>query len=142
MARRERDTIGELKVEKLIANNISNVIGAEAANVINIALTMKGGLNRKVTDRGMCLPWYISSDAAGQVLQSNATGPDAIAIDTNGALLKSGGDQVVQGHLIFEATGVADLDVTHAGADTFYFNLVLPDGSIWTSGALTFDATT
>jgi len=141
MAWRENPTFGKgTKIEQLVSLVSEFTIGTEAANVINVAIQLVGGVYGRDVDRAMCLKWYLSSDSAGQVLE--ATGPDAIAIGTDGMLMKSGGDSVVQGDLTFETDGDADLDITKSGADTFYLNLVMPDGNILTSDAITFDATT
>lgn len=141
MAWRENVAFGAgAKIEQLITTVATITVGTEAANVINVAIQLSGGTYGRDVTRALAVKWYLSSDSAGQVPES--TGPDAIAVGTDGALLKSGDDSVIHGTLIFEADGDADLDITKSGADTFYLNLITPDGNLQTSGAITFDATT
>lgn len=137
MAWREQATLGDLHVGRIL--NAAFTIGAEAANVINVAVAVTSSVTGKSTAQAVGLPFYLSSDAAGQVLEG--TGPTSIAVGTNGVTIPSGGDSVVTGTVVTETTGLVDLDLTlSSGADTFYLNLVMPDGRIMTSGAITFAA--
>ena len=115
------------------------VVGTEALNVINVTVQLEDGAGDDMA-RASCIAFYLSSDADGQVLEG--TGPDTIAIGTDGVIIPSGGDSVITGMLVSEADGDIDLDITKTGADTFYLNLVMPDGSLSTSGVITFDSTT
>jgi len=116
------------------------VVGTEAANVINVAIQLKDGAGSDLAYR--CgLNFYLSSDVNGDTLETS--GPDAIAIGTDGILIKNGADSLISGFLISEADGDIDINMTHAGADTFYLNLVNPlTGKVITSSVITFDATT
>jgi hypothetical protein len=114
-------------------------VGAEAANVINVAIQLNDANGSAVASR--CgLKMYLSSDENGDTIEGN--GPDSWAIGTDGILLPDGGDSLISGVVISEVDGDIDIDLTHAGEDTFYMNLVLPNGKVVTSGAITFDATT
>jgi hypothetical protein len=117
----------------------SIAVGDETANVINVAVQLQAPDSSKTNGKAY-IKAYLSSDTAGDVLE--ATGPDAIAIGTNGTIFKSGGDSVVLFDLKSEVNGKIDLDITKSGADTFYLNLVMPNGDVVTSAAITFDATT
>jgi len=114
-------------------------VGTEAANVINVGIQLTDA-SGDATAAANALDFYLSSDSAGQTLETS--GPDAIAIGTDGVLIKNGSDSLISGKVISEADGDIDLDLTHAGADAFYLNLILPNGKIATSGVITFDATT
>lgn len=123
---------------KCKATKASFVVGAEAANVINVAIKLLSEDGTPVNIR-TAVPFYLSSDATGDTLEGS--GPDTIAIGTDGVLIKSGGDSLITGTLVSEVDGDIDVNLTHAGADTFYLNLVI-DGRVFTSGAITMDATT
>jgi len=131
---------GQLKNRKgqLKAQKVSFVVGAEALNVINVAMTFQAEDGSPVNVRTGA-PAYLSSDANGDTIEGS--GPDSWAIGTSGIFIANGGDSKISGMLYSEASGAADLSLTHAGADTFYLN-VLVDGKIFTSGAITMDATT
>lgn len=117
---------------------VKMTVGAEADNVINVALVFQ-------TENGVTVNCatgaqvYLSSDAAGDTIEGS--GPDAWAIGTNGIFLKNGGDSLISGYIVSESTGLADLNLTHAGADTFYL-CVIVDGRRFVSSVITFDATT
>jgi hypothetical protein len=113
-------------------------IGTEAANVINVAVQLTDGTDDIAAAANVRI--YLSSVATG--LDFEATGPDSWAIGTDGSLLADGGDSVIAGQVVSEADGDFDLDITKSGADTFYLVVVLPNGGIAVSGAITFDATT
>lgn len=116
----------------------SFVVGTEAADVINVAIQLKDNKGKDITYKAKLNGCYLSSDAAGDVLE--ATAPDAIAIGTDGTIFKSGGDSLTLFDLRSEADGDIDLDITEAtGADTVYLNVVI-DGVVYTSGAITFAA--
>lgn len=139
MAFRENISLGKAKIRKPYLLDAEFSIGAEAANVINVAVQLKDPVDGKPIDRAVAVPFYLSSDSAGQVLE--ATGPTSIAIGTDGVVIPNGGDSKVAGMLVSEEDGDIDIDITlSSGADTFYLNLVMPDGRIVTSAAITFAA--
>lgn len=116
--------------EKLGAPAI--VVGAEAATVINVAIQLKDSAGADLAVRGSVLA-YVSDDAAGDSVA--ATAPDTVAIGTDGLAIP-----LVAGKaflLTSEADGDIDLNFTNAGADTFYLILVMPDGKLVPSGAIT-----
>jgi hypothetical protein len=128
-----RNVAGQYKPAK-----VTFVIGAEAANVMNIAFTFRTENDVPVNVRTAAL-LYLSSDANGDTKEGS--GPDSWAIGTDGIFFPDGSDSLISGVLVSEVTGKADLNLTHAGADTFYVNVIV-DGRVFTSGAMTFDATT
>jgi len=116
----------------------SFVVGAEAANVINVGIQLKAQDGSDIAYRAG-MGFYLSSDANGDTIEAN--GPDSWAIGTDGILLPDGGDSLISGVVISEVDGDIDIDMTHSGADTLYLNLLV-DGEVYTSDAITFDATT
>lgn len=113
------------------------VVGAEAANAINVAMQMNKADGNPCTMRAHVFA-YLSDDANGDSIVANA--PDGgWAIGTDGVLIP-----VVAGkaaHLIAEADGDIDVTITHAaGAKTCYLIIVHPSGKISSSPAITFAA--
>jgi hypothetical protein len=124
--------------EKKQVASASFVVGAETANVINVGIQLKARDGTDVAYRAG-MSFYLSSDANGDTIESS--GVDSWAIGTDGILIPDGGDSLVSGVVISEVDGDIDIDMTHAGADTFYLNLLV-DGEVYTSAVITFDATT
>lgn len=121
--------------ESSAVNAVSFTIGAEAANVINVGIQLKDkGLD--VAERVSVLA-YLSDDANGDSVAGSA--PTTVAIGTDGVAIP-----LVAGKcflLTSEADGDIDIDITlSAGADTWYLVIVLPDGRLVPSGAITFAA--
>jgi hypothetical protein len=112
----------------------SFVIGAEGGNAINVAIQLKDAAGNDLAVRGSVLA-YLSDDANGDSVA--ATAPDGnVAIGTDGVLLPVVADKVFQ--LVSEADGDIDIDIGESGADTWYLILVMPDGRLVASNAITF----
>lgn len=109
-------------------------IGAEADDVINVAIQLKDHQGNNLQQR-CCIGWYLSSDANGDAL---ASAPDTVAIGTDGLLIEELADQ--SGKVICEADGDIDINIGKSGAATYYLVLVMPDGSLVVSDAITFAA--
>ena len=62
----------------------------------------------------------------------------AVAASTNGHVYDLSGTAKKFFLLTTTATGRVDVSITEAAAKTFYLNVVMPDGSVKTSGAITF----
>lgn len=110
-------------------------LSAEAANIITASIQLKNQSAGDLAIRGGVFA-YLSDDANGDSIA--ATAPDGgWVIGTDGLLIP-----VVAGKaawLISEADGDIDVAITHvAGAKTVYLILVMPDGSLAKSGAITF----
>ena len=108
-------------------------VGAESTNAINVVVQLRGLKNADLGEK-IALPWYLSSDATSQALASAPSG--GIAIGTDGLLIETLTNQA--GIVVCEVDGDIDVTITDTGTPTMYLNLVLPDGSIATSGAITF----
>ena len=110
------------------------VIGAEAANVINVAIQLKDSAGADLAVRGSVLA-YLSDDANGDSIA--ATAPSGgVAIGTDGLAIPLVAGKAFQ--LVSEADGDIDLDITEAAADTWFLVLVTPDGKLVASTAITF----
>jgi hypothetical protein len=136
MAWREDAVLGNVHVDKILDVDFS--IAAEDSNAIITTITVKSAVTGKSMGRAVGLPFYISSDSAGQTLEA---GTDLTpTADTNGLIIVDGGDSKVAGYIVTETTGLMGFKIADAGADTYYINLIMPDGRIETSGAITLAA--
>ena len=109
------------------------VVGDEAANVINVTIqfTDANGDDMAVP---VSVKWYHANDSAG--LTPTTTAQDGgTAIGTDGALIESVAN--LSGTMISEADGDVDIDVTDAGTFTTYLVVVMPNGLLVISGAIT-----
>lgn len=107
-------------------------VGAEVANVIAVDVQFKNGEVDVVTDVISCLA-YLSDDAAGDTFSATApssvpTGDDLVILALNRVFL-----------LVTTGTdGKLTVNITEAGADTWFLVVVLPSGKIAVSDAITF----
>lgn len=113
-------------------NDAVFTIGDEATDVINVAVQLNQGANA-IGGKAVVMA-YLSSDAAGDTPVATA---DTVAIGTDGSLVS-----IVSKELFMvrsEDDGTFDINVTEATASTtYYLNVVMPDGSVVTSDAITF----
>ncbi len=107
-------------------------IGSESANVINVAAQLKAQ-NGNYGQRG-AVTCYLSDDANGD---SISAAPNAVAIGTDGVIIKAyaASESFVA---VSESDGNIDIDITETAADTFYLVVVLPNGELVVSEAITF----
>jgi len=112
-------------------------VGAEAANAINVALQLKDAQGNDLAVHSSVFA-YLSDDASGNSIVSAA--PDGgWAIGTDGLLIPVVANKAA--HLTSESDGDIDVTITHAaGAKTCYLIVVLPNGKLSASGAITFAA--
>ena len=109
-------------------------IGAEGSNAINTVIQISDRHNGGDLSEKVAIPWYLSSDAGGNVI--SAAPQTGIAIGTDGLLIEWTNN--VSGIVVSEDDGDIDLTITDTGVATFYINLIMPDGKVYTSGAITF----
>ena len=109
-------------------------IGAEASNEIAIAVQLVDRENGNEIGEAVSLLGYITSDSAGQTL---ATAPDGgTVVGTDGLFIPWTAG--LAGLMTSEADGDLDLILTESSTGSWYLNLVMPDGKLYTSGAMTF----
>jgi hypothetical protein len=108
-------------------------IGAEASNAItvNVQLTDQNGAD--LAARGH-VGWFLSSDANGDAKAAAASGGVAVGTDGHITALVTG----VSGWAFSESDGDIDIVITDTTVRTVYLNILLPDGSVVTSGAIAF----
>lgn len=143
--------LGKNNVDGTIVDRVKNVlnktdgdfpagvtftIGAEAANVINVAMqfTDHDGDDMAVPCQALV---YTSSDSAGQTLR-DPPATDTV-VGTDGTILVTHGTRNVK-LCVSEADGDLDLNITDAsGAQTYYLNVCF-GGRVFTSDVITFAA--
>lgn len=111
-------------------------VGADAGTTVAVTVQFVDRENGSELAERVAVPWYLSADANGDALASATSG--GIAIGTDGLLIEWTAN--LAGLLISEADGDADVVLTEAGAGTWYLVLVMPDGMLVVSGAITFTA--
>lgn len=117
-------------------------VGTEAANAINVAIQLKDSKGNDCPSRRTILA-YLSDDAYGDSIV--ATEPNtSVLIGTDGLLIPlltgAAGAELNMSvfMLVSEVDGDIDITITNTTADTFYLILVMPDGRLLASGAITF----
>lgn len=116
--------------------DVDFTIGTEATNVINVGLQLNDAGGTALATRTAVLA-YLSDDANGDSIA--ATAPSGgWAIGTDGLLIPVVANKAAT--FISEADGDIDIAITETGADTWYLVVVLPNGKLAVSGAITFAA--
>jgi hypothetical protein len=113
----------------------SFTIGTEAANIINVAVQLKDAdaVNLAAIKS---LKIYLSDNTTGN--NFIATAPSGtVVIGTNGALYDVGGNKKVF-QVITNSSAQFDINITEVGVKTLYLVLVLPNGALKISSAITF----
>jgi hypothetical protein len=109
------------------------VEGAGAADAIDISIQLEDGNGADLGEKGWLLA-YISDDAAGDSVA--VTAPDTVAINVDGVY-----NAITTGKfflMVSEDDGTIGLRITEDAVDTFYLCLLMPDGSVAVSDAITF----
>lgn len=116
-------------------NGASFTIGDETNDVINVVIQLKDGTANQSGIRH--IQAYLSDNDDGSTIAGTA--PDGgVAIGSEGLAIPLIAGKAFT--LVTNADGEVDLDIEESGADTWYLVLLLPDGSILVSDALTFAA--
>jgi len=112
------------------------VVEAEETNAVAVAIQLKDADGDDLAIRGNILA-YFSDDANGDSLA--ATAPSSgMAVGADGVAIELVTKKVYR--LTSEVDGDIDLVVTNDTADTFYLVLVMPNGKLIVSDAITFTA--
>lgn len=112
----------------------SFTVGAEAANAIAVTVQLSDRKNGGDMSERINVAWYLSADANGDTIA--AAPSSGIAIGTDGLLIEWTAN--VAGMVTSEADGDIDVVLTEASTGTWYLVLVMPDGKLYVSGAITF----
>ncbi len=109
-------------------------VGTESANAINVAIQLTDANGADMAVRSS-VRVYLSDDANGDSIAATApTG--GIAIGTDGVLEETTADKA--GFATSESDGDIDITITDTGTPTFYLIVVLPNGKLAASDAITF----
>lgn len=115
-------------------NLVTFTIGTEGSNTIKVTVTLLDAQGQAV---GFAFArCYLSDNADGSTLTATAT-TSALAIATKGVLL----DIPTTGKVcdvISNNVGVFDLNIIQTATPTYYLVVILPDGTIVVSDAITF----
>ncbi len=111
-------------------------VGAEAGGgtTINVAIQLQDVNHIDLAVRGQVRA-YLSNDAYGDSIATSAPS-GGVAIGTDGLAIPLVTSKCWL--LTSESDGDIDITITEAGVATWYLVLVLPDGSLLVSGAITF----
>lgn len=116
-------------------------VGAEptGGSTINVQIQLTDANARDIGHVGH-VQAYLSDNADGSTLAGTAPS-GGWAIGTDGLLLPIVANKFA--HLVSEADGDIDITITESGADTWYLCVMLPNGTLVISSAITFsDVTT
>lgn len=119
----------------LAADGAVFAVSAEDTDVIQVAVQFSKGGGRIDINETVACPWYLASDAAG-LTPSSVEPSGGVAAGTDGALIESIAN--LSGVMISEADGDVDVVLTEAGVATWYLVVILPNGRIAVSDAITF----
>lgn len=110
------------------------VVGVEDPDDINVTIQLTNLMGGDLASRAS-VQFYLADDANGDT--PSAAAPDGgIVIGTDGAMIEWTAN--LSGLLISEADGDIDITLTDSGTPTFYLILIMPDGSLVASDAITF----
>lgn len=110
-------------------------VGVEASNVISVDVQLVDRLNGNTIGESVALNWYLSSSATGAAI---ATAPDSGAALSNGYGALAEWTANVNGLVITNSNGRAIFTLSESSTGTWYLVLVMPDGKLMVSDAITF----
>lgn len=118
-----------------LAKNVAFTIGAEAADAIKVTIRLRKTAADPIANRDV-VRCYLSDDVNGDDVTAAAPS-GGVATGASGFILAEEVANIVWTQQTGSA-GACDVDITEVGAKTFYLVIVLPDGRIAVSGAITF----
>lgn len=129
-------TAAELNALDAAPLDVDFTIGDQDGTTINVAIQLNDAGGTALATRASVMA-YISDDANGDSIA--ATAPDGgWSIGTDGLLIPIVANKAAV--LVSEADGDIDIDVVESGTDTFYVIVILPNGKLVASGALSFSS--
>lgn len=123
-------------LERSAISGATITVGAEAADVINVAIQLQGNQSADAA-QALGVLAYLSDNSDGSTLIATAHS-GGVAVGTDGLAIELTADKVFV--LVSESDGDIDLDITEAGAKTAYLVLVAPNGELIVSDAITHAA--
>lgn len=114
----------------------SFTIGAENTNAINVAVQLKSDKSQLAITSRRHVRVYLSGVNTGASVVGTAPNGGTV-IGTNGVIAVSlTANKVFD--IVTDASGRFDLTLTDSGTPTFYMVVVMPNGRLVISGAITF----
>lgn len=110
-------------------------VGAEAANVIKVTAKLKTVRNKAITERRAVRVWLTQSATTLAIAGTAPSG--TVVIAAKGSVLATVTAKLFF-HIITDAAGEFDLNITEVGAATWYVVVQLDDGTLLVSPAVTF----
>jgi hypothetical protein len=127
-------TVDEINALDGAPFDVDFTIGSEGGNVINAGLQLNDAGGDALATRASVFA-YLSDDANGDSIAWTA--PDGgWAIGTDGLLIPVVTSKAAQ--LVSEADGDIDINITESSVDTWYLIVILPNGKLVASEAITF----
>ena len=128
-------SVAELNLVDNQPASVTFVVGAEVSDIINVAGQVKDAAGTDMANP-CALKFYLADDSAG--LDPSTTAPaQGISIGTDGALIEHTDN--LSGVLITEADGDFDINIENQTTTlTFYLVMIMPNGSLQISDAITF----
>jgi hypothetical protein len=105
------------------------------SGAFTVAIQLNGVNDEDLTVVG-AVPFYVSTQDDGSDIATNSTDLSALAIGTDGLCIEWGAN--VSGLLVSESDGDIDLAITVASTKTVYLVLVMPDGTLVISDAMSY----
>ena len=119
--------------EGVLPARVEFTIGTENTNAINVSLQLQSGGQDLYAMAAVNA--YLSDNSDGSTLAASAPS-GGWAIGTSGLLIPVVTNKAAM--FISESNGVVDVTITESTAKTFYMVVILPDGTINVSDAITF----
>lgn len=110
------------------------IAGESGDDKITVTIQLNDYAGSALTAR-MGAMWYLSEDANGDAIADGAPS-GGIAVVTDGLLIEWVSE--LSGWLVSEADGDIEVVLEDNGADTFYFVIVMPDGTLDVSAIISF----
>lgn len=129
--------INELAVGVSLVGDVTFTIGPETANVIRVTVQLKDLAGENVTERVGNIIGYLSATQNFPSFTSDPSGGWTI-VSNFGTLSQFISNRVA--HFTSTVSGVFAIDIAETDNKTFYLILVLPNGKIVSSNAITFAA--
>jgi hypothetical protein len=129
--------INELILGVSLISSAAFTIGTETANVIRVTVQLKDLAGEDITERVGNVLGYLSATQDYPSFVSDPSGGWAI-VSNSGTLSQFISNRVA--HFTSNVSGVFAVDITESGTKTFYLVLVLPNGKLISSNAITFAA--
>ena len=130
-------TRAAMAINSTIPVDATITITQSASGSFNAAIDLLGTNGDALTNMAV-VGFYFSTDVTGQVLAVTSTDLTSVAIGTDGMLMEDNVTGNVWGRAVCETDGDIDIDVVVPASKVVYLNLIMPDGTVVVSAAMTY----